>query len=59
MEDCEFCAFYYIDEDGDATCEVELDEDEYARFLSDRSRRCPYFQKGGDAGDYEIVRHQM
>ncbi len=59
MGECEMCAFFDVDEDGEEVCELELDEDEYARFLSNRSKKCPYFQKGGDAGDYEIVRHQM
>ena len=58
MPECEQCAFLYIDDDGDETCEVEIDEDEYARYLSSKPSRCPYFQRGGDEGDYEIVRHQ-
>ena len=37
---------------------LELDEDEYARFLSSKSSKCPYYQRGGDEGDYAIVRHQ-
>ena len=58
MPECETCAFFYVDEDGDETCEVELDEDEYARYLTSKPAKCPYYQAGGDEGDYAIVRHQ-
>lgn len=33
VTNCEFCAFYVYDDDGYAECDVNLDEDEMARFL--------------------------
>ena len=56
MPECETCAFFYIDDDGEETCEVELDEDEYARYLAQKPEKCPYYQ---DGDDYKVVRHQM
>lgn len=38
------------------TCEVDLDEDEMARFLQDKFYNCPYYQLGDE---YRIVRKQM
>ncbi|MCR4604857.1 MAG: DUF6472 family protein [Eubacterium sp.] len=55
MSECDTCANFYIDEDGDEICDVELDEDEYARYLSSHPKKCPYYQ---DSDDYKIVRHQ-
>ncbi len=52
---CEFCAFYVYDEDGYAECEVNLDEDEMARFLSTSYSACPYYQTDDE---YKIVRRQ-
>ena len=48
---CEQCNNYecYV-------CEVDLDEDEMARFLADEFRDCPYFQPGDE---YLVVRRQM
>ena len=37
-------------------CEVDLDEDEMARFLQDKFYNCPYYQLGDE---YRIVRKQM
>ena len=54
---CEYCANYSYDEDYECyTCEVNLYEDEMARFLSGTFRQCPYFQMGDE---YRIVRKQM
>ena len=36
--------------------EVDLDEDEMARFLQDKFYDCPYYQLGDE---YRIVRKQM
>ena len=55
--DCETCAFYTYDQDyEDYVCDVDMDEDEYARFLSDRHYHCPYYRNGDE---YAVVRHQM
>lgn len=37
-------------------CEVNLDEDEMARFMEDRFYDCPYYRLGDE---YMIVRKQM
>ena len=48
---CESCANYIYDEESDCyCCEVDLDEDEMYRFLSDTFYQCPY---------YQLVRKQM
>ena len=55
--DCDPCAFYTYDQDyEDYVCDVDMDEDEYARFLSDRHYHCPYYRNGDE---YAVVRHQM
>lgn len=47
---------YIYDEDYECmTCAVDLDEDEYAGFISGRERSCPYFRPGDE---YSIVRKQ-
>ena len=39
---CESCAYYAYDEDYECyTCEMDLDEDELVRFLSDAYHRLP------------------
>ena len=41
---CEYCSNYIYDEDlGYYVCDVNLDEDEMSRFLSDTFYNCPYF----------------
>ena len=37
-------------------CEINLDEDEVARFYSDAHYNCPYYRNGDE---YKVVRHQM
>ena len=55
--DCESCAnFIYDDEYEEYLCDINLDEDEYMRYISDRDYECPYYQCGDD---YKIVRKQM
>lgn len=57
MAACEFCANYvYDDDEGYYYCDVNLDEDEYYRFVSSNYKNCPYYQSNDD---YKIVRHQM
>ena len=54
---CEQCNNYVYDEDYECyTCEVDLDEDEMAGFLSGTYMECPYYQPGDE---YLIVRKQM
>ena len=54
---CECCGNYIYDEDYDCyVCDMNLDEDEMARFLTDTFYYCPYFQFNDE---YKIVRRQM
>ena len=42
---CESCVFFDYDEDVDANvCTMNLDEDEMVKFLSGRTRSCPYYR---------------
>ncbi len=53
---CEYCANYCYDEDSEEYyCDVDLDEDEYRRFLSNSDDTCHYFRNGDE---YEVVKHQ-
>lgn len=57
LANCDFCANYiYDEEDDEYYCDVELDEDEYLRFIKSNYRECPYYRNGDE---YKIVRHQM
>ena len=54
---CEECAYFvYDDEYEEYLCEINLDEDEVARFYSDSHYNCPYYRNGDE---YKVVRHQM
>ncbi|MBU9739301.1 DUF6472 family protein [Diplocloster agilis] len=54
---CECCGnHFYDDESGYYECQINLDEDEMGRFLTDSFRDCPYFQYDDE---YRIVRRQM
>ena len=55
--DCETCVNYVYDEDSESYyCDVNLDEDEYYRFISTEYKECPYYRNGDE---YRVVRHQM
>ena len=42
---CESCVFYDYDEEYDTyECQVNLDQDELAQFLSGRSFACPFYR---------------
>ena len=47
--------YSYDDEYECYTCDVDLDMDEYERFMSDSVSNCPYFRAGDE---YTIVRKQ-
>lgn len=54
---CETCMYYDYDEEYDEYfCQVQLDEDEMERFLSDRFQNCPYYRL---EDEYKTVRKQM
>ena len=46
---------YDEDEEG-YVCDVDMDEDDYARLLGSSYRNCPYYQSNDE---YKVVRHQM
>lgn len=51
------CAFYvYDDEYGAYLCDMNMDEDDYVRIMSDRYYQCPYYRNGDE---YAVVRKQM
>jgi Holliday junction resolvasome RuvABC DNA-binding subunit len=55
--DCNSCGFYvYDDEYEDYDCQVNMDEDDYVRLMSDIKFECPYYQLDDE---YKIVRKQM
>lgn len=57
QNECDSCAFCAYDEEyGGDVCEIDMDEDEYARFLTDSHYSCPYYRNGDE---YAVVRHQM
>ncbi len=54
---CEQCAHYQYDANYEEyTCEMDLDEDEMEKFITDRFGDCPYYDPDDE---YKIVRHQM
>ena len=54
---CESCMNYMYDEDYDCyVCQVNLDEDDLGRFLSNSVMLCPHFQFNDE---YKIVRKQI
>lgn len=54
---CDCCSNYIYDEEEDYyECNINLDEDEYGRYLSKSFDNCPYFQL---YDEYKIVRKQM
>ena len=56
MDKCETCVFYLYDEEyDDYVCDMDLDEDERYRILTDRNGQCPYYRQGDD---YTLARRQ-
>ena len=56
VTNCESCANYIYDEETDCyCCEINLDEDEYARFLTSQTANCPYYDF---YDEYKRVRKQ-
>ena len=46
---CETCAFYvYDDEYGAYLCDMNMDEDDYERIMSDRNYEGPYYRQGDE-----------
>lgn len=54
---CDTCVYYVYDESyGCYCCEVNLDEDEMAHFLSQSNWNCPYYRLDDE---YAVVRRQL
>ncbi|MCR5207861.1 MAG: DUF6472 family protein [Eubacterium sp.] len=56
---CDECWYNSFDEEsGEYFCDLQLDEDEYAKLLSnpEKGKSCKYFRP--DIGEYGIVRKQ-
>jgi len=54
---CECCAYYVFDEEYNCyDCQIDLDEDEMARFISRSYDNCPYFRFNDE---YKTARKQM
>lgn len=57
MARCDECAYNeYDEEDEEWYCSVDMDEDEYGRFISSGYKDCPYYRNGDE---YAVVRHQI
>ena len=42
---CESCTYYTYDEDYESyMCDINMDEDEYMRLISDQHYQCPYYR---------------
>lgn len=53
---CDTCSFYVYDEDyEDYMCQVNMDEDDVVRLMTDQKYTCPYYQYDNE---YLIVRKQ-
>ena len=54
---CDYCINYIYNEDAEGyICDVDMDEDDYARMRSSDYSICPYYRSNDD---YLIVRKQM
>ena len=54
---CDYCNNLVYDEEMEEyVCDVNMDEDDYARFCASEYKNCPYYQS---KDEYKIVRHQM
>ena len=53
---CETCTYFTYDEDYECyVCDIDMDEDEYVRLMSDDHYNCPYYRNGDE---YLVVRKQ-
>ena len=54
---CEECMNYMYDEEFEYyVCDMDLDQDEMGRFITNTFSDCPYFKMGDE---YRIVRKQI
>lgn len=53
---CDTCAYLVYDDEYESyVCDINLDEDEYMRLMSDTHYSCPYYRNGDE---YAVVRKQ-
>ncbi|MGI6117185.1 MAG: DUF6472 family protein [Bilifractor sp.] len=53
---CETCACFIYDDDYEGyVCDIDMDEDDFARMMSDTHSGCPYYRNGDE---YAVVRKQ-
>ncbi len=44
-KNCESCEYYDYDEEwGESVCKIDMDEDEYLAFLTNKNDNCPYYK---------------
>lgn len=54
---CDSCAYFMYDDEYEYyVCDVNFEEDEMARLMSDKYYNCPYYKYGDE---YSVVRKQM
>ena len=54
---CDYCNnLVYDEETEEYVCDVNMDEDDMARFVQSSYKRCPFYRSGDE---YRVVRHQM
>ena len=54
---CDECRYNTFDEESEEYyCDLQLDEDEYAKMIFEQNKACKYFIP--DIGEYGIVRKQ-
>ena len=57
MSECDTCANYTYDEEYEEyVCDVNMDEDDFVRFMTNKRETCPYYSNGDE---YKVVRKQM
>ncbi len=57
VTNCDTCAYYVYDDEYDGyICDIDMDEDDYARFMEHRTTSCPYYTNGDE---YLVVKHQI
>lgn len=58
MSQCDTCLYYCYDEEAEGYfCDIDVDEDEYARLaIGKKTKECPYYRSNDE---YLTVRHQM
>ena len=53
---CDTCAYFVYDEDFEEyLCDINMDEDDFARLMQDEHAACPYYRNGDE---YAVARKQ-